>query len=87
MIELLNKYCIENKKDTGLMLLDMPTGSGKTYNVLQFIKNYLKQNNDKKIFFVTTLKKNLDDSYKDLIRELETDVELKDSVFRVYSNT
>ena len=32
MIELLNKYCIENKKDTGLMLLDMPTGSGKTYN-------------------------------------------------------
>lgn len=86
MIELLNKYCIENKKDTGLMLLDMPTGSGKTYNVLQFIKNYLKQNNDKKIFFVTTLKKNLDDPYKDLIKELDKEPGLGDSVFRVLSN-
>lgn len=86
MIELLNKYCIENKNDTGLMLLDMPTGSGKTYNVLQFIKNYLKQNTDKKIFFVTTLKKNLDDPYKDLINDLDKDPNLKDTVFRVLSN-
>ena len=90
MIELLNKYCLENKNDTGLLLLDMPTGTGKTYNVIQFIKSYLKQNHDKKIFFVTTLKKNLDDPYNDLINDLdrEPDIEpnLKDSVFRVLSN-
>ena len=87
MIELLKIYCLDNTKDTGLLLLDMPTGTGKTYNVLQFIKSYLKQNQDKKIFFVTTLKKNLDDPYNDLIKELDKDSDLKDSVFRVLSNT
>ena len=87
MIELLKRYCLDNSKDTGLLLLDMPTGTGKTYNVLQFIKSYLKQNQDKKIFFVTTLKKNLDDPYNDLIKELDKDSDLKDSVFRVLSNT
>ena len=87
MIELLKRYCLDNTKDTGLLLLDMPTGTGKTYNVLQFIKSYLKQNQDKKIFFVTTLKKNLDDPYNDLIKELDKDSNLKDSVFRVLSNT
>ncbi|MCQ2190687.1 MAG: DEAD/DEAH box helicase family protein [Paludibacteraceae bacterium] len=87
MIELLKKYCIENENKTGLMLLDMPTGSGKTYNVLKFIKDYLKQDNSRKIFFVTTLKKNLDDPYKDLINDLTNDYDLKDSIFRVLSNT
>lgn len=87
MIELLKRYCLDNTRDTGLLLLDMPTGTGKTYNVLQFIKSYLKQNQDKKIFFVTTLKKNLDDPYNDLIKELDKDSDLKDSVFRVLSNT
>ena len=87
MIELLKRYCLDNTKDTGLLLLDMPTGTGKTYNVLQFIKSYLKQNQDKKIFFVTTLKKNLDDPYNELIKELDNDSDLKDSVFRVLSNT
>jgi Rad3-related DNA helicase len=65
----------------------MPTGTGKTYNVLQFIKSYLKQNQEKKIFFVTTLKKNLDDPYNELIKELDNDPDLQDSVFRVLSNT
>ena len=87
MIELLKRYCLDNTKDTGLLLLDMPTGTGKTYNVLQFIKSYLKQNQEKKIFFVTTLKKNLDDPYNELIKELDNDPDLKDSVFRVLSNT
>lgn len=89
MKELLNKYCLVNKEDTGLMLLDMPTGTGKTYNVLQFIKDFLKQKDqNKKIFFVTTLKKNLDDPYSDLLGEIEKDSELKDSdcIFRVLSN-
>ena len=47
--------------DTGLFLLDMPTGFGKTYSVLDFmVDNYdAPEFKDKKIFFVTTLKKNL----------------------------
>ena len=49
--------------DTGLFLLDMPTGFGKTYSVLDFmVDNYdSPEFKDKKIFFVTTLKKNLPD--------------------------
>lgn len=86
MRRLLNKYCLENKENSGLLLLDMPTGTGKTYNVIQFIKDYLKENKEKKIFFVTTLKKNLDDPYKDLMDALEDDKSLQDAVFRVLSN-
>ena len=88
MIELLNRYCLDKDNDTGLLLLDMPTGTGKTYNVIQFIKQYLKTDNKKKIFFVTTLKKNLDDPFKDLMEALkdEGDKSLQESVFRVLSN-
>jgi hypothetical protein len=86
MLKLLNRYCLDDKNDTGLLLLDMPTGTGKTYSVIQFIKHYLKENNEKKIFFVTTLKKNLDDPYKDLMDALEDDKSLQDTVFRVLSN-
>lgn len=57
--------------DTGLFLLDMPTGFGKTYSVLDFmVDNYdAPEFKDKKIFFVTTLKKNLPD--KELRRHFE----------------
>ena len=60
------KQAIENfcrSTDTGLFLLDMPTGFGKTYSVLDFmVDNYdAPEFKDKKIFFVTTLKKNLPD--------------------------
>lgn len=49
--------------DTGLFLLDMPTGFGKTYSVLDFmVDNYdSPEFKDKKIFFITILKKNLPD--------------------------
>lgn len=77
---------MNDKNDTGLLLLDMPTGTGKTYSVIQFIKDYLRENKEKKIFFVTTLKKNLDDPCKDLLNALNDDAELCDSVFRVLSN-
>lgn len=57
--------------DTGLFLLDMPTGFGKTYSVLEFmVDNYdAPEFKDKKIFFVTTLKKNLPD--KELRKHFE----------------
>lgn len=58
MNDLLNKYC---NKDNGLFLFSMPTGSGKTYKILEWIfKNYESYCKDgRKIFFVTNLKKNL----------------------------
>ena len=60
-----------NSTDTGLFLLDMPTGFGKTYSVLEFMaENYDTPDFcDKKIFFVTTLKKNLPD--KELRKHFE----------------
>ncbi|MFC5452180.1 hypothetical protein [Paenibacillus aestuarii] len=56
MQELIKNFCEE--KDTGIFLIDMPTGFGKTYNVLEFITNYYDRV-EGKILFLTTLKKNL----------------------------
>ncbi|OGO76485.1 MAG: hypothetical protein A2Y23_01855 [Clostridiales bacterium GWB2_37_7] len=56
MQEAIKRFC--DTKDTGLFLIDMPTGFGKTYNVLEFIVNNYEKI-DGKIFFLTTLKKNL----------------------------
>ena len=56
MQEAIKHFC--EAKDKGLFLLDMPTGFGKTYNVLEFIANNYS-NIKGKIIFVTTLKKNL----------------------------
>ncbi len=60
MQEILEKYCL-NKKANGLLLLSMPTGFGKTHNVLDFIYKHYKDFvvYKRKIFFVTNLKKNL----------------------------
>jgi len=59
MKESIEKFC--HARENGLFLLDMPTGFGKTYSVLEFIAdNYdKKEYEDVKFFFVTTLKKNL----------------------------
>ncbi|MEZ4884275.1 MAG: hypothetical protein R3E32_06000 [Chitinophagales bacterium] len=59
LFPLLEKYCdISNPKKTGLLLIDLPTGFGKTYEVLKYIyQDY--QKSDKKIIFLTELKKNL----------------------------
>lgn len=59
MEDIIKQFCLEKEK--GLLLLDMPTGFGKTYNVLEFIANNynLPEFADKKFFFITTLKKNL----------------------------
>ena len=60
MENLISKFVLGNK-DNGLMLLTSPTGSGKTYSVLQWAFNYLTsdEKKKKKIFFTTPLKKNL----------------------------
>lgn len=57
MQKLLHKFCFSDSKN-GLMIVDMPTGTGKTHNTIEFIyKNYNKIEN--KIIFITNLKKNL----------------------------
>lgn len=57
MQKLLQKFCFSDLKN-GLMIIDMPTGTGKTHNTIEFIyKNYEKIEN--KIIFITNLKKNL----------------------------
>lgn len=60
MNNILEQYCL-NEKSNGLILLSMPTGFGKTYNVLNFIYNHYQEFNaqGRKILFITNLKKNL----------------------------
>ena len=54
---LLEKFCNDKNKKCGLLLVDLPTGFGKTYTVAQYIaENYEKI--EGKIIFVTQLKKN-----------------------------
>ena len=59
MKNVIKNYCENDKIKNGLILLDMPTGSGKTHSVLDFIHDYIVACGEKKIFFVTTLLKNL----------------------------
>lgn len=51
----------KSERENGLLLLDMPTGFGKTYSVIKYIADFIadENNKDKKVFFITTLKKNL----------------------------
>lgn len=86
--KLLEKYCdIENHEKTGLLLLDLPTGFGKTYEVLNFIyKNYKKL--DRKIIFLTELKKNLphDTTLKDFFEKDNKLKEFEKEVVFINSN-
>ena len=60
MQEILEQHCLE-KDTTGLLLLSMPTGFGKTHNILDFIYKHYRDfaEQKRKIFFITNLKKNL----------------------------
>lgn len=66
---------IENfidRQDNGLMLLDLPTGFGKTTSVINFINNFINncEYNIKRVYFVTNLKNNLPDSQlRDLLKD------------------
>lgn len=58
-------------QETGLLLLDMPTGSGKTYQAIQYLADELMDSSQStnKYFFITPLKKNL--PYEELKHELK----------------
>lgn len=82
MEKILSRYCA-NGSNNGLLLLDFPTGNGKTYSVLQVIRQLLLSGDKRKIFFITGSKKNVNDPYNELLQTLDDSPELKSKVLRV----
>ena len=85
MQNILTKYCIEDE-DNGLLLIDMPTGSGKTYNIIEFIFNNFERLT-RKVFFITPLKKNLTyDKLRNRFEKEKRTEEFDKSVLYIKSN-
>ena len=61
MYRAIKNYCDDQNITNGLFLIDMPTGFGKTHNVLDYIFETAMDDSrsQQKLFFITTLKKNL----------------------------
>ncbi len=76
--------------ENGLCLIDMPTGTGKTYQTREIIKKFVKEEiltDIKLIIYLTPLNKNIDDFYNDLKKDFEDDLEVfNNRVLRIYSN-
>ncbi len=86
-------HCIksfkENDRENGLLLLDMPTGFGKTYSVIKYIVDFMtdESNSDKKVFFITTQKKNLpDDELEQRLDKLGLSQLFKERVIKLKPN-
>ena len=77
-------------RENGLCLIDMPTGSGKTYQTRQLIKRYLDGEileNAPLVIYLTPLKKNIDDIYNELRKDFKGREAFFDSnVLRIYAN-
>lgn len=68
MKESLNNF-IKSVGDNGLMVLELPTGFGKTYNVQEYVYDFLMgklENPPSRIFYLTPLKKNIGAVYDDI---------------------
>lgn len=76
MFRAIKNYCDNTDITNGLFLIDMPTGFGKTHAVLDYIYEVATDDSraHQKIFFITTLKKNL--PQEDLKRRFERKGEL-----------
>lgn len=89
MYNVINRFAISKEVNHGLMLIDMPTGSGKTYNAVKYIfdASMLAENKDKKFLFITTLKKNLPiEDLKKLFENSEKTNLFYDKVLFINSN-
>lgn len=75
LIDILKTYAFDKMQDNGLLLLPMPTGSGKTYTIFKLIHDALVEGRKEKMIFVTSLKKNID--LEELKQYFESDDELK----------
>jgi len=56
--EIISKFCLI-QKDSNFFSLVLPTGARKTSSIVRFISKYISEGGENRIFFVTTLKKNL----------------------------
>ncbi|MCR4660799.1 MAG: hypothetical protein K5765_02220 [Clostridia bacterium] len=76
-----------NSLDNGLYLIDMPTGTGKTTQAINYIYNHYKEN--RKFIYVTSLKKNVEDAYiklNELFKKNHLEEEFKSRALRLYAN-
>ena len=90
MLDAIREFCDDQSFDNGLLLIDMPTGFGKTHNVIDYICEKVKSDPTQKIFFVTSLKKNLpinDSNWVDKLKEKLTPAVYNDRVLFVDSNS
>ena len=64
------KTFLSNGRDHGLYVIEMPTGSGKTYNVAKFIHDYLEGKYDSlknpRIFYLTPQRKNVQSALEEV---------------------
>ncbi len=83
MKQTLDDFIVNNKN--GMILLDSPTGFGKTYNVVQIMKEFIQGTSHQeleRIFFVTNLRTNL--PYGDLDKLLSEEEKKKYFVAKSY---
>lgn len=74
--------------ENGLYLIDLPTGTGKTTQAIDYIYNHMDKNTT--FFYVTSLNKNVDDAYNKLQKKFKDAGKLnefEDMVLRLYSNS
>lgn len=49
-----------------ILLIPLPTGAGKTYNTMSFVADLIASGDERKVYYITPLKKNLRSAEKDL---------------------
>lgn len=90
MLNAIREFCDDQSFTNGLLLIDMPTGFGKTHNVIEYICEKAKSDPAQKIFFVTSLKKNLpinDNNWMDKLKGKLTPAVYNDRVLFIDSNS
>lgn len=83
------KIFAESKK-SGLCLIDMPTGTGKTYQTGKIIEKYIRGeilSNVDTVIYLTPLKKNINDIFEDVQGWFKDNLELfNNNVLRLFPN-
>lgn len=89
------KYAVKSFVDSrpnrnGIFLIDMPTGSGKTYGTISILEDYIRGkafNDVPKMFYITPLIKNIDEVLDDLKSRFTDNLELfNNSVLKIPAN-
>lgn len=86
MKKVLESFCNNTNIKKGLILIDMPTGTGKTFSVAEYIANNYEKVSGK-IFFVTQLKKNLpEEDIRKCFKKLGKEDIIDELLLRVENN-